>query len=100
MVWKLIKAANSGRVILAKSMFYDGNMIAIDHGRGLITSYLHLSEIKVSEGDMVKTGQEIGFSGGTGRASGPHLHFQVKWERIDIDPVRLIKLDLPTNLSK
>lgn len=95
-----IKATNSGRVILAKSMFYDGNMVAIDHGQGLISMYLHLSRIKVKEGDLVKSGQEVGLSGKTGRASGPHLHFQVKWERIDIDPVRLISLELPSNLSK
>lgn len=95
-----IKAINSGRVILAKNLFYDGNMVTIDHGQGLLSLYLHLSKMSVREGDMVKAGQEIGSCGSTGRASGPHLHLQVKWEGIDIDPPTLMELKLPTNLVK
>jgi murein DD-endopeptidase MepM/ murein hydrolase activator NlpD len=95
-----IKAINSGRVILAKNLFYDGNMVTIDHGQGMLSLYLHLSKMNVREGDMVASGQEIGLSGGTGRASGPHLHLQVKWEGIDIDPATLMQLKLPTNLIK
>jgi murein DD-endopeptidase MepM/ murein hydrolase activator NlpD len=95
-----IKAINSGRVILAKDLFYDGKMVAIDHGQGLLSLYLHLSKMSVKEGDMVMSGQEIGLSGNTGRSSGPHLHLQVKWEGIDIDPAALMELKLPTNLAK
>src|SRR5262245_12709828 len=95
-----IKAMNSGRVILAKNMFYDGDIITIDHGQGLLSLYLHLSKIDVKEGDLVSSGQTIGLSGSTGRASGPHLHLQVKWEGTDIDPQGLMALKLPSNLAK
>jgi murein DD-endopeptidase MepM/ murein hydrolase activator NlpD len=95
-----VKAINSGRVILARNLFYDGNMVTIDHGQGLLSLYLHLSEMKVKEGDTVSSGQTIGASGSTGRASGPNLHLQVKWEGTDIDPVDLMALKLPSNLAK
>lgn len=95
-----IKALNSGRVILARNLFYDGNIVTIDHGQGLLSLYLHLSKIDVKEGDQVGSGQIIGLSGSTGRASGPHLHLQVKWEGSDIDPMELMALKLPSNLSK
>ena len=96
----LIKAMNSGRVILAKNLFYDGNMVTIDHGQGLLSLYLHLSKMDVKVGDMVRAGQPIGRSGSTGRASGPHLHLQVKWAGTDIDPLDLMSLKLPSNLAK
>jgi murein DD-endopeptidase MepM/ murein hydrolase activator NlpD len=93
-----IKAMNSGRVILARNLFYDGNIVTIDHGQGVLSLYLHLSKIDVKEGVMVGSGQTIGLSGSTGRASGPHLHLQVKWEGVDIDPMELMALKLPSNL--
>jgi murein DD-endopeptidase MepM/ murein hydrolase activator NlpD len=95
-----VKAMNSGRVILAESLFYDGNMVTIDHGQGLLSLYLHLSKMNVKEGDTVSAGQTIGASGSTGRSSGPHLHLQVKWSGTDIDPLDLMALKLPSNLSK
>jgi murein DD-endopeptidase MepM/ murein hydrolase activator NlpD len=95
-----IKAMNRGRVILARNLFYDGNIVTIDHGQGLLSLYLHLSRIDVKEGDMVDSGQTIGLSGATGRVSGPHLHLQVKWEKSDIDPTGLMALKLPSNLAK
>jgi murein DD-endopeptidase MepM/ murein hydrolase activator NlpD len=95
-----IKAINSGRVILAQNMFYDGNMVVIDHGQGMLSLYLHLSKFDVKEGDLVSPGQTIGLSGSTGRSSGPHLHLQVKWEGTDIDPLELMTLKLPSNLAK
>lgn len=95
-----IKSINSGRVVLAMNMFYDGNIVGIDHGQGLLSLYLHLSKINVKQGDMVSAGQPIGNSGSTGRSAGPHLHLQVKWEGIDIDPLELLSLKLPKNLAK
>jgi murein DD-endopeptidase MepM/ murein hydrolase activator NlpD len=95
-----VKAINSGRVILAESLFYDGNMVTIDHGQGLLSLYLHLSKMNVKEGDTVSAGQTIGASGSTGRSSGPHLHLQVKLSGTDIDPLDLMALKLPSNLSK
>jgi murein DD-endopeptidase MepM/ murein hydrolase activator NlpD len=90
-----VAATNSGRVILAQPLFFEGNCIVIDHGQGLLTLYLHLSKFLVKEGDRVKKGQEIGLSGGTGRATGPHLHLAARWQGVYLNPQVLLKLDLP-----
>jgi len=90
-----IAALNDGTVILARPLYFEGNFVVLDHGQGLLTLYLHLSEFKVHEGDQVKRGQEIGLSGGTGRATGPHLHVAVRWQGIYLDPARLLALRLP-----
>jgi murein DD-endopeptidase MepM/ murein hydrolase activator NlpD len=86
---------NDGTVLLARPLFYEGNFVVIDHGQGLLTLYLHLSEFKVKEGDPVKRGQVIGLSGGTGRATGPHLHVAVRWQGTYLDPAGVIRLPLP-----
>ena len=91
-----IHAANNGKVILARNLYFEGNCVAIDHGQGLITLYLHLSEFKVKEGDQVEKGQLIGLSGGTGRATAPHLHFAVRWQGTYLDPAKLLKLIPPS----
>ncbi len=90
-----VDAMNDGTVLLARAMFYEGNFVVIDHGQGLLTLYLHLSEFKVKEGDVVKRGQVIGLSGGTGRATGPHLHVAVRWQGTYLDPARLLRMTLP-----
>lgn len=90
-----VRAMNDGTVLLARPLYYEGNFIVIDHGQGLLTLYLHLSEFKVKEGDTVKRGQVIGLSGGTGRATGPHLHVAVRWQGTYLDPGRLLQLALP-----
>jgi murein DD-endopeptidase MepM/ murein hydrolase activator NlpD len=90
-----VAAVNSGRVLLARSLFFEGNCVVIDHGQGLLTVYLHLSKFSVKEGDEVSKGQPIGLSGGTGRATGPHLHLAVRWQGVYLDPQVLLKLDLP-----
>ena len=90
-----VHAMNEGTVLLARPLYYEGNFIVIDHGQGLLTLYLHLSEFKVKEGDTVKRGQVIGLSGGTGRATGPHLHVAVRWQGTYLDPGRLLQLALP-----
>lgn len=90
-----VAAMNSGTVLLARFLYYEGNCVVIDHGQGLLTLYFHLSEFKVKEGDVVKRGQEIGLSGGTGRATGPHLHVAVRWQGTYLDPARLMQLPLP-----
>src|SRR5208282_3966263 len=81
-----VAAVNSGRVILARPMFFEGNWVVIDHGQGLLTLYLHLSKFSVKEGDDVKKGEPIGLSGGTGRATGPHLHLAVRWQGVYLNP--------------
>jgi len=90
-----VAAMNSGTVLLARFLYYEGNCVVIDHGQGLLTLYFHLSEFKVKEGDSVKRGQEIGLSGGTGRATGPHLHVAVRWQGVYLDPSRLMQMALP-----
>ena len=90
-----VAAVNSGRVILARPLFFEGNCVVIDHGQGLLTLYLHLSKFSVKEGDDVSKGQSIGLSGGTGRATGPHLHLAVRWQGEYLNPQVLLKLNLP-----
>ncbi len=90
-----VATVNSGRVILARPLFFEGNCVVIDHGQGLLTLYLHLSKFSVKEGDDVRKGQPIGLSGGTGRATGPHLHLAVRWQGVYLNPRVLLKLKLP-----
>jgi murein DD-endopeptidase MepM/ murein hydrolase activator NlpD len=90
-----VAAMNQGTVLLARFMYFEGNCVVIDHGQGLLTLYFHLSEFKVKEGDEVKRGQIVGLSGGTGRATGPHLHVAVRWQGTYLDPASLMRLRLP-----
>ncbi len=90
-----VSAANAGTVLLASPLYFEGNCVVLDHGQGLLTLYLHLSEIQVKAGERVKSGQEIGLSGGTGRATGPHLHLAVRWEGVYLNPATLLTLKLP-----
>ena len=90
-----VAAVNSGTVILAQSLYFEGNCVVIDHGQGLLTLYLHLSEMRVKPGERVIKGQQIGLSGGTGRATGPHLHLAVRWQGIYLNPAGLFALRLP-----
>ncbi|MGP0021292.1 MAG: M23 family metallopeptidase [Candidatus Sulfotelmatobacter sp.] len=90
-----VAAMNSGTVLLARFLYYEGGFVVIDHGQGFLTLYLHLSEFKVKEGEQVKRGQIVGLSGGTGRATGPHLHVAVRWQGTYLDPAGLMQLPLP-----
>src|SRR6266404_4593503 len=90
-----VSAVNAGTVILARPLYFEGNCVVIDHGQGLLTLYLHLSEFSVKEEEHVSKGQQIGFSGGTGRATGPHLHLAVRWQGVYLNPQVLLKLKLP-----
>lgn len=91
-----VHAVNSGRVILARPLYFEGNCIVIDHGLGLTTIYMHLSKFKVKEGQHVVRGQLIALSGASGRANGPHLHLSVRWQGEYLDPAKLIALHLPS----
>lgn len=90
-----VAAVNRGQVILARSLFFEGNCVVIDHGQGLLSLYLHLSKFSVKEGDTVEKQQQIGLSGGTGRATGPHLHLAVRWQGVYLNPQILLALRLP-----
>jgi murein DD-endopeptidase MepM/ murein hydrolase activator NlpD len=89
-----VHAGNAGVVVLARKMYYEGNCVAIDHGLGLYTISMHLSRIDVHEGERVTKGQLIGLSGATGRVTGPHLHWAVRWEGAYLDPAKLLRMDL------
>ena len=90
-----VSALNAGTVLLARPLFFEGDCVVLDHGQGLLTLYLHFSEIKVKEGEHVAAGQEIGLSGGSGRVTGPHLHVAVRWQGIYLNPATLLALKLP-----
>ena len=86
-----IHAPAPGLVALAEpEMFFDGGITMIDHGQGLISVYLHQSKQFVRKGDAVKTGQLIGHVGMTGRATGPHLCWRLKWRTRNLDPSLLV----------
>lgn len=91
-----VHAANSGKVVLARKLFYEGNCVMIDHGQQFMTIYMHLSKILVREGQMVQAHQLLGLSGATGRATGPHLHFAARWQGGYLDPAILFKMKLPS----
>lgn len=89
-----VRAANSGVVVLAQKLYFEGNCVAIDHGMGLFTISMHLSRINVHEGQRVAKGQLLGLSGATGRVTGPHLHWAVRWQDAYLDPARLLRMNL------
>jgi murein DD-endopeptidase MepM/ murein hydrolase activator NlpD len=89
-----VAAANSGTVVLAQKLFYEGNCVVIDHGLGFWTIYMHLSRIDVAAGQQVRRGEPLGLSGATGRVTGPHLHFAARWQGAYLDPAGLFGLDL------
>jgi len=89
-----VRAGNSGVVVLARPLYYEGNCVVIDHGLGLFTVSMHLSRIDVKEGEHVAAGQRLGLSGATGRVTGPHLHWAVRWQNAYLDPAKLLHLNL------
>jgi murein DD-endopeptidase MepM/ murein hydrolase activator NlpD len=89
-----VRAGNSGVVVLARPLYYEGNFVVIDHGLGLYTLSMHLSRIDVQEGQRVATGDLLGLSGATGRVTGPHLHWAVRWQDAYLDPAKLLRMDL------
>jgi len=89
-----VHAGNSGVVVLARPLYYEGNCVVIDHGLGLYTISMHLSRIDVHEGQLVAAGERLGLSGATGRVTGPHLHWAVRWEGAYLDPAKLLRMDL------
>ena len=89
-----VRAGNSGMVVLARPLYYEGNCVVIDHGLGLFTLSMHLSRIDVREGQRVAAGERLGLSGATGRVTGPHLHWAVRWESAYLDPAKLLRLNL------
>ncbi len=84
---KPLFASNGGKVLSARMFTEEGNMVMLDHGRGVISLYMHCSAMSVKEGDLVSKGQEIGKVGDTGVASTPHVHFGIYIHGTPIDPL-------------
>lgn len=89
-----VVATAGGRVIATGDFFFSGGSIYIDHGFGLISMYFHLSRLDVQQGDTVRQGQVIGAVGATGRVSGAHLHWGVRYRDARINPRSLLDLKL------
>lgn len=85
-----VYAVADGTVALAGDLFFSGNSVFLDHGDGLISMYFHFTDIAVAEGERVTAGQRIGSVGATGRATGPHLHFGLRWRGARVDPAALL----------
>tara|TARA_R110002124_G_scaffold142074_19_gene306848 strand:+ start:1518 stop:2414 length:897 start_codon:yes stop_codon:yes gene_type:complete len=97
-----VVAPADGTVILADpDLYYEGGAVFLDHGQGLTSVFMHLSEVDVASGDEVKRGDLLAKTGNTGRTTGPHLHWAVKWRNVAstdrggdfyIDPALLLEL--------
>ena len=85
-----VKAPAAGRVVLVGNYFFNGNTVFVDHGQGFISMFCHLSAIDVRVGDEVARGAVVGKVGSTGRATGPHLHWNVSLNGTRVDPAIFI----------
>jgi murein DD-endopeptidase MepM/ murein hydrolase activator NlpD len=87
-----VRAPGRGRVIIAEDLYYSGNTVLIDHGLGLFSLLAHLARIDVAVGDLVDQGASVGLVGATGRVTGPHLHWTLRFESAAVDPLSLLAL--------
>lgn len=85
-----VKAPADGVITIVADYFFNGKTIFVDHGQGLITMYCHLSGFDVRKDDVVRKGDVLGRSGATGRATGPHLHWNVSLNNARVDPAIFI----------
>ncbi len=85
-----VRAAARGIVALVDTFYLAGRVIYLDHGAGLVSAYFHLSRQDVAVGDTVRAGQQIGLVGATGRVTGPHLHWVVRYGAVSVDPLSLL----------
>jgi len=86
-----ILSPSRGRVVLAGRYSQYGNAVVIDHGFGITSRYGHLSKVKVKPGDLVNKGDVIAFQGSTGRSTGQHLHYEVRYRDIPLNPRKFIE---------
>ena len=85
-----VVAPGSGAVVAARPLFFTGNTVVIDHGSGVFSVLAHLSQIAVSEGDLVAAGDAVGLVGATGRVTGPHLHWAVRIGAARVDALSML----------
>ncbi|HKI59751.1 MAG TPA: M23 family metallopeptidase [Mariprofundaceae bacterium] len=81
----------AGKVLVAESMYLNGNTIAIGHGHGLVSVFSHLKKASVKKGDWIEAGQQIGEVGMTGRTTGPHLHWSLRFQQARINPYSIMR---------
>jgi murein DD-endopeptidase MepM/ murein hydrolase activator NlpD len=88
-----IRATAKGKIVLAtKGLYYTGNIVIIDHGYDIKSMYIHMKDISIKTGDVVEQGQTIGTVGSTGRSTGPHLHWNIYWNKVRINPEHLLTI--------
>lgn len=88
---ELVISPSIGKVIFVGKLGAYGNAVIIDHGYGITTRYGHLSTIKVTEGQMVKKGESLATQGSTGRSTGPHLHYEVRYKNTPLNPKKFLQ---------
>lgn len=87
-----VLAAQRGRVVLSAPLFFSGRTVILDHGLGLFSSYAHLRELGVKEGELVERGAWLGGVGATGRVTGPHLHWAMRLNEARVNPLDVLTL--------
>ena len=85
-----VLAVDDAVVALTGEFFFSGNAVFLDHGNGLISMYFHFHEVFVEQGEEVSRGRLIGTVGSTGRSTGAHLHFGIRWQGARVDPALLL----------
>ncbi len=93
-----IRAMNQGKIVLSANFYYEGNIVIVDHGHGILTLYKHLNERAVAQNDIVQKGQLLGYVGSTGLSTGPHLHLSFYIQGSLYSPLSLI--DLPVGAEE
>lgn len=86
-----VRAAAPGKVVLASDRMLTGYTLVIEHGPGIFTLYYHLDSLAVQEGKQVEQGQAVALSGMSGLATGPHLHWELRINRIPVDPLLFLE---------
>ena len=89
-----VYAMLDGIVVLAEMLFYEGNMVIINHGNGIFSYYMHMEKLYVASGDKVVAGQQIGTVGSTGMSTGPHLHVSLLVDGVQVNPMSIVPLPI------
>lgn len=95
-----IRAIADGKITFAKQFNVLGNAVGIDHGQGLESMFLHMTRLAVADGALVKKGDVLGYAGSTGRSTGPHLHWVLYANGVNVNPSQWVKLAACRRLSK